>query len=90
MTGLRHARLWIVAVQRDACAVRPTRVNSSKWGFALLCDDPDAPGGTSHHWVAYDVPTDQSELAENASQGGTSQDFKQAVNNFQKLARTPA
>jgi Raf kinase inhibitor-like YbhB/YbcL family protein len=24
--------------------------------FALLCDDPDAPGGTWHHWAAYDLP----------------------------------
>jgi len=24
--------------------------------FVLLCDDPDAPAGTWHHWAAYDIP----------------------------------
>jgi Raf kinase inhibitor-like YbhB/YbcL family protein len=24
--------------------------------FVLLCDDPDAPGGTWHHWAVYDIP----------------------------------
>ena len=23
--------------------------------FVLLCDDPDAPGGTFHHWAAFDT-----------------------------------
>ena len=53
--------------------------------FVLLCDDPDAPGGTWHHWAVYDIPAGQTELAENAGRGGTSQGFKQAVNDFQKL-----
>lgn len=32
--------------------------------FVLLCDDPDAPGGTFHHWAMYDIPADQTELHE--------------------------
>ena len=24
--------------------------------FALLCDDPDAPGGLFNHWVIYNIP----------------------------------
>ncbi|NTU63570.1 MAG: YbhB/YbcL family Raf kinase inhibitor-like protein [Chloroflexi bacterium] len=35
--------------------------------FALIMDDPDAPGGTFTHWVLFDVPADQNQLAENAS-----------------------
>ena len=53
--------------------------------FVLLCDDPDAPGATWHHWAAYDIPPDQTELAENASGGTSSRGFKQAANDFQKL-----
>lgn len=32
--------------------------------FALIVDDPDAPGGTWVHWVLYDLPPDRRELAE--------------------------
>jgi Raf kinase inhibitor-like YbhB/YbcL family protein len=33
--------------------------------FALIVDDPDAPGGTWVHWVVYNLPADVSELPEN-------------------------
>lgn len=32
--------------------------------FALVVDDPDAPGGTWIHWVAYDLPPSARGLAE--------------------------
>jgi len=32
--------------------------------FALIMDDPDAPGGTFTHWVVFDLPADQTQLAE--------------------------
>src|SRR5512141_2942030 len=37
--------------------------------FALIADDPDAPGGTWVHWVIYDLPPEAGELAEGASKG---------------------
>ena len=51
--------------------------------FVVLCDDPDAPAGVWHHWAAYDIPSDQSTLAEGvAEQRG--QPFKQAINDFKR------
>ncbi len=49
--------------------------------FVLLCDDPDAPGGTWHHWAAYDIPADRTQLAEGAAKPGSG--FQQAINDFQ-------
>jgi Raf kinase inhibitor-like YbhB/YbcL family protein len=32
--------------------------------FALIADDPDAPGGTWVHWVLYELPSDTRKLPE--------------------------
>jgi Raf kinase inhibitor-like YbhB/YbcL family protein len=53
--------------------------------FALLCDDPDAPAGTWHHWAAYDIPAAQSALAEGAAADAEKHGFKQAINDFQRV-----
>ena len=53
--------------------------------FVLLCDDPDAPAGTWHHWAAYDIPAAQTALAPGAAQHADKQEFKQAINDFQRL-----
>ncbi|HXW27469.1 MAG TPA: YbhB/YbcL family Raf kinase inhibitor-like protein [Xanthobacteraceae bacterium] len=50
-------------------------------GLAVLCDDPDAPGGTWHHWAAYDIAADRAALAEGAG-GRDAKDLAQAVNDF--------
>ncbi|HTO62941.1 MAG TPA: YbhB/YbcL family Raf kinase inhibitor-like protein [Bradyrhizobium sp.] len=46
--------------------------------FVLLCDDPDAPAGTWHHWAAYDIPPTTSELSADVSNAT----IKEAVNDF--------
>ena len=38
--------------------------------LVLVLDDPDAPGGTWDHWIAYDIPTD-SEIPEAVTSLGT-------------------
>ncbi len=50
--------------------------------FALLCDDPDAPAGTWHHWAIYDIPPNMTEFTEGAAKNTK---LKQAVNDFRKL-----
>jgi Raf kinase inhibitor-like YbhB/YbcL family protein len=48
--------------------------------FVVLCDGPDAPAGTWHHWAAYDIPVDRTTLPEAAAGGGGKDRFKQALN----------
>ena len=52
--------------------------------LVLLCDDPDAPGGTWHHWAAYDIPAALTALAQGAARHAEKQGFKQATNDFQR------
>jgi Raf kinase inhibitor-like YbhB/YbcL family protein len=52
--------------------------------FALFCDDPDAPGGTWHHWAAYDLAPTLTGLPLDAGDDATKLGFKQAVNDFEK------
>lgn len=47
----------------------PLRWNGSPSGtksFALIVEDPDAPGGTFAHWLLYNIPVDVTSLAPGA------------------------
>ncbi|HMG35573.1 MAG TPA: YbhB/YbcL family Raf kinase inhibitor-like protein [Blastocatellia bacterium] len=41
-----------------------TGAPQSTKSFALICQDPDAPGGTWTHWVVYNLPSDVTEISE--------------------------
>lgn len=54
--------------------------------FALIMDDPDAPGRTWVHWVLYDLPAPTRELTESIAHGGTIRTGgHQGRNDFGKL-----
>ena len=60
--------------------------------FAILCDDPDAPGGSFCHWVIYNIPPNTVHFPEafptfNSLPNGT----KQGTNDFGSIGyRGPA
>jgi len=50
--------------------------------LALLCDDPDAPRGTWHHWAIFDIPVDVTALPEGYRRQERVGTIRQAVNDF--------
>lgn len=38
--------------------------------YALICDDPDAPGGSWTHWVLYNIPSSVKNIAEGKTPKG--------------------
>jgi Raf kinase inhibitor-like YbhB/YbcL family protein len=59
----------------------PARTHS----FALFCDDPDAPGGTFHHWAIYYIPVSTRALTEGVGNTGNIGLMRQGVNDFGKM-----
>jgi len=49
--------------------------------FAILCDDPDAPGGVWRHWAAFDISAKIRRLPRGAGEAGAT-GFRQAINDF--------
>ena len=48
-----------------------TGAPSGTAAYALLVEDPDAPGGTFIHWVIYDIPPTATSLRESIDTAGT-------------------
>jgi Raf kinase inhibitor-like YbhB/YbcL family protein len=55
---------------------------SSARSLALICDDPDAPGGTWIHWVIYNIPVADTTLAGNIAKKDTVGSMIQGKNSF--------
>ena len=54
--------------------------------FALICDDPDAPGGTFVHWVIFGIPAEVNKLNENVPNNEILENgAKRGKNNFGKI-----
>jgi Raf kinase inhibitor-like YbhB/YbcL family protein len=50
--------------------------------FALIVDDPDAPGGTFVHWVVYNIPSNVTSFPEGITSSNLPSVSKQATNHF--------
>lgn len=54
--------------------------------FALIMDDPDAPGGTFCHWIIYNIPPNKQELASGIPASSNLQDgSRQGINDFRRV-----
>jgi Raf kinase inhibitor-like YbhB/YbcL family protein len=55
-------------------------------GFALICDDPDAPAGTWVHWVLYDLPAAARGLPEGVPRSDRLESgARQGTNDFGRI-----
>jgi Raf kinase inhibitor-like YbhB/YbcL family protein len=50
--------------------------------FVLIMDDPDAPGGTFHHWAIFNIPGDRTQLPESLETGPEAVGLKYGRNDF--------
>lgn len=54
--------------------------------LALICEDPDAPGGTFDHWVIFNVPPSAPGLGEGVpAESEHASGFRQGENGFGKV-----
>jgi Raf kinase inhibitor-like YbhB/YbcL family protein len=54
--------------------------------LALICDDPDSPGGTWVHWVVYDLPPSAAGFSEGVAKSPElANGAKQGVNDFKRI-----
>jgi Raf kinase inhibitor-like YbhB/YbcL family protein len=50
--------------------------------FALICEDPDAPGGVFHHWGLYDLASSRQSIEEGFGNAASPEDGKTVTNDF--------
>ena len=54
-------------------------------GYALVCEDPDAPSGFFVHWLVWDIAPMNRELRENLPKAGETNGVLQGENGFGRI-----
>lgn len=78
-----------IARQRYGC-LSPWEADPAAYGHAALtgayrdCEDPDAPGGTFHHWAAWGISPDGGFLRSGFGPESIEPGFQQAINDFDR------
>lgn len=57
--------------------------------FALICEDPDAPGGTFGHWAVWNIPPERTALPEGLPANARVDGMNQGVNDFARTGYGP-
>lgn len=53
--------------------------------FALIMDDPDAPGGDFVHWLVYNIPANITRLDENITTLNLMESMAMGTNDFRRI-----
>jgi len=62
-----------------------TGVPETAKSLVILCDDPDAPKGTWHHWALYNLPSDVGILPADFASTPFPGRAQQAINDFKNV-----
>ena len=63
-----------------------TDIPQGTQSFALVCEDPDAPGGTFIHWVIWNIPATEKGLAEHIpTSDSLPNGVRQGINSGKKI-----
>lgn len=80
--GASIPRRWTCDGEDISPALEWAGEPSGTKSFALIVDDPDAPGGTWNHWLVWDIPASIHSLAEGIGEGSVG---KSGTNDFGRL-----
>ncbi len=73
-------------VRQEPAAAGAQSATAEVSSFAMLAEDPDAPGGTWSHWVVYGIPSGVVELRERVPSGeNLAAGGRQGANDFGRL-----
>ncbi len=73
-------------VRQDPAPAGPQTAPAEVKSFALIAEDPDAPGGSWTHWVIYGIPPGATELREGVPSGEyLSAGGRHGANDFKRL-----